>query len=160
MRLEAWISAPWPKRNGTVSGRSCMVLSMGSDYIAWEVGQAFPLSTRRRRLGNTQALSCSLFPRLIFFADLLHLAGVRLSMARIAIQQFTQRDAAALAVIASAVERAGGEILQQLVILRANAAESFERAFRFAPAVIQIRGPQVLVEGDYGGIFFRDDLAE
>src|ERR1035437_5328295 len=92
------------------------------------------------------------------FADFLQLAGVGLGVASVAFEQAEQGHRAILGVVAGALESGLRKPLEQLVILRADAPEGFERLFGLAARVIQVAGPRILVEGHEGRVVFGDDL--
>jgi len=96
---------------------------------------------------------------LVRVADLLHLARVTLGMFCQTFDDLEQAEQAPLGVIARALERLGWQVLEQIVILGAHAAEGLERLLGLPPMVVQPDGPGILVVGDDGRVVLSDHLA-
>ena len=61
---------------------------------------------------------------------------------------------------AGALECGLGNALKQRVVLGAEVAEGFERLLGLAPRVVQVHGPQFLVEPGHDGIVLGQHLAD
>src|ERR1035438_8134160 len=105
-------------------------------------------------IGSSRSLlSLGGFVRL---ADLADLAGVRLGVRGISLQQLAERGASPFRVIAGAVVRALRQGLQQVVVLGARAAQRFERLLWLAARVVQMAGPGFLIDADQGRRILRN----
>ena len=78
----------------------------------------------------------------------------------IPLQHLLQRLMPALGMDAHSIERLGRQILQQLVVLGADAAKTFERLRSLAPVIVQLFGPGILIVRFEPGIIFGDHVPE
>src|SRR5262249_21322505 len=90
------------------------------------------------------------------FANLLHLARMALGVLRVRLHQSFESKRTALAMMAGTIERSDRELFEELVIFRAQAAQSLERLLGLAARVVEILRPGILIESENRRVVLRD----